>query len=141
VPVGLDAVGRKALASAPADRYESAVHLAADLERWLADEPVSCLRESAAARARRWVRRHARLATGAAAALLVGLVALALLAWQSDRARRALDRQRLRAVAARDRTRAALDAMTSAVTGDALTVQSALSREQRQFLEGVLKYY
>jgi serine/threonine-protein kinase len=148
VPTALDAVCRKALAANPADRYASALDLAADLERWLADEPVTCLRESSVTRARRWVRRHARLATGAAAAVVVGALALGLLAWQNNRARRAVeaerdatDRQRLRAVAARDHTRAALDAMTSTVTGDALSVQPALSREQRRFLESVLRYY
>jgi tetratricopeptide (TPR) repeat protein len=148
VPPALDAICRKALAADPADRYAAALDLAADLDRWLADEPVSCYRESLAARARRWLRRHARLTAAVAAAVLVGVVALGLLAWQSDRARRTLaderdakEEQRLRAVTARNHTRAALDAMTSEVTGDALTVQRSLSPEQRRFLQGVVKYY
>jgi hypothetical protein len=92
-------------------------------------------------RVRRWVRQHARLVTGAVTALAVGMAAFGVLVWQSERARRNIERQRDRALAARQRTREALDAMTSTVTGKALTTQQALSDEQRQFLESVLKYY
>jgi serine/threonine protein kinase/tetratricopeptide (TPR) repeat protein len=49
--------------------------------------------------------------------------------------------QRSRAEKARDRTRAVLDAMTSAVTGDSLTTQKAISAEQKKFLTEVLNYY
>ena len=40
----------KALARRPADRYTTAIELAEDVRRWLADEPVSAWREPAAAR-------------------------------------------------------------------------------------------
>src|SRR5439155_6503882 len=46
-----------------------------------------------------------------------------------------------RALAARKRTREALDAMVSGATGDVLTTQKELSPEQRKFLQGVLGYY
>jgi hypothetical protein len=46
------------------------LELAADVERWLADEPVSAWREPLAARARRWLRRR----RGALAATAVALV-------------------------------------------------------------------
>ena len=42
---------------------------------------------------------------------------------------------------ARDRTRQALDAMTSSVTGDSLATQKAISDEQKKFLTEVLTYY
>ena len=45
VPRPLDAICRKAMALRPDDRYASALDLAADVERWLADEPVSAERE------------------------------------------------------------------------------------------------
>jgi serine/threonine protein kinase len=50
-------------------------------------------------------------------------------------------RQRRQAEQARDRTRQALDAMTSSVTGDSLSTQKALSAEQKKFLTEVLTYY
>ena len=74
VPRPLDAICRKALAVNSAARYTSAVDLAADVERWLADEPVSADREPWRDRARRWVKRHRSLAAGVAAALVVGLI-------------------------------------------------------------------
>src|SRR5262249_44339844 len=51
--------------------------LTEDIERWMADEPVSAWREPIARRARRWARHNRALVTGAAAALLAGVVGLA----------------------------------------------------------------
>ncbi len=45
VPPGLEAIVLKAMAPSPSDRYGSARDLARDVERWLADEPVSAYRE------------------------------------------------------------------------------------------------
>jgi serine/threonine protein kinase/lipopolysaccharide biosynthesis regulator YciM len=72
----LEAVCLKALALQPSQRYESAEALKADLERWLAEEPVSAYAEPWLARLRRWTRRHQRLVTGATAAGLVAAAAL-----------------------------------------------------------------
>ncbi len=65
VPKALDAICRKAMALQPAGRYDTATSLAQDIERWLADEPITALRESAPELARRWVRKHRTLATTA----------------------------------------------------------------------------
>jgi len=43
VPAALEAVSLEAMALRPEDRYGSARELAGDIERWLADEPVSSL--------------------------------------------------------------------------------------------------
>jgi serine/threonine protein kinase/tetratricopeptide (TPR) repeat protein len=69
----------------------------------------------------------------------------------ADEERRARDReakqraiaveQRARAEKAYDRTRDALDAMTSGVTGDSLGTQAAISADQKKFLTEVLTYY
>ena len=53
VPPALEAVCLKAMALRPGDRYPSALALAADVEHWLADEPVSGLPRAAAGAGRR----------------------------------------------------------------------------------------
>lgn len=80
IPEPLAAVCRHALAPRPAQRYASANALAADLERWLGDEPVSVLSEPAALRLRRWIRRHPRFVTGLASTLLLGTLSGLLIA-------------------------------------------------------------
>jgi WD40 repeat protein/tRNA A-37 threonylcarbamoyl transferase component Bud32 len=76
VPAPLEAVCLKAMALQSADRYASPRALADDIEHWLADEPVSAWPEPWTVKGRRWVGRHRVLVTGAAAALLVGVVSL-----------------------------------------------------------------
>ena len=51
-----------------------------DVERWLADEPVSAYQERLTERLRRWMRRNQRLVTAATAATLVALVGLVAIA-------------------------------------------------------------
>jgi serine/threonine protein kinase len=75
VPPALDAVCRKALAREPGGRYASALDLAAEVERWLADEPVAAYAEPWAVRGRRWMRRHRPLVSTAVGVLVVALVA------------------------------------------------------------------
>jgi tetratricopeptide (TPR) repeat protein len=73
-PPALEAVCLKAMALDPSERYASAKALAADVDHWLGDEPVSAYREPLTARLRRWGRRHRAAVTGLAA-LLVSLTA------------------------------------------------------------------
>src|SRR5262249_35072609 len=68
IPRALEAVCLKALAFAPEGRYATALELAAEVEHWLADEPVSAYREPWATRARRWLKRHRQPVTAGAAA-------------------------------------------------------------------------
>ena len=105
VPKALDAICRRAMALEPSERYPSALSLAADIERWLADEPVSAWCDPWPDRARRWVRRHQPLVAGWAAAVGVALLALSVavpllsLAWRNElTARRAEQRQRVLAI-------------------------------------------
>ena len=73
----LEAVCLKAMALKPEDRYASPKALADDIERWMADEPVTAWREPWARRARRWARRNRTAVTAAGAAVLVALVGTA----------------------------------------------------------------
>jgi serine/threonine-protein kinase len=81
VPPALEAVCLRAMALRPMERYGRALDLAADIEHWLADEPVAAYPEPAAVRARRWLRRHRAWVTGGVAALAVAAVLLGVLAW------------------------------------------------------------
>src|SRR5581483_216064 len=71
VPPALEAVCRKAMAARSADRYESAAEVGAEVERWLAGEPVRAYPEWWPARAARWARRHRVAVAGLAVGLLV----------------------------------------------------------------------
>ncbi len=73
----LEAVCRKAMSLKSEDRYATPRALADDVERWMADEPVSAWREPFFVRARRWARRHRTAVASSAAALLVALAGTA----------------------------------------------------------------
>jgi serine/threonine protein kinase len=59
-PAALRAVCKQAMAKSPALRYESAMELSKEIERWLADGPVHAYRESIFNRLIRLSRRHSR---------------------------------------------------------------------------------
>src|SRR5262249_6800919 len=77
IPRALEPGGLRALSVERGDRYPSARALAEDVERWMADEPVSAWREPLSVRARRWARRNRTAVTAAAAAMLAGSIGLA----------------------------------------------------------------
>ncbi|MFO0847285.1 MAG: protein kinase [Gemmataceae bacterium] len=78
VPKPLEAVCLKAMAVRPEDRYSSALALADDVERWLADDPVTAYRDPWTKRLARWAKRHRTLVNSAAAAVVIGAVAFGL---------------------------------------------------------------
>ncbi len=71
VPAPLNAICRKAMSREQADRYQTAMKLAADVEAWLADEPISCFAEPWTEQARRWVKRHWTLVVSSGAVVVV----------------------------------------------------------------------
>jgi eukaryotic-like serine/threonine-protein kinase len=79
IPRPLEAICLKAMARSMSARYRTAAELAADIEAFLADEPVSAWKEPAAVRAARWVRRHRTLVSTGGATVAVVLVALAII--------------------------------------------------------------
>ena len=103
VPRALEAIVLKAMAREPGDRYATATALAADIEHWLADEPVSGWREPLTVRTGRRIRRHRSLVLSAAAVFLVGAVGLAGFSIVLATKNRELDGQRLQAVGQRNR--------------------------------------
>src|SRR5262249_28740705 len=82
VPRALEAVCLRAMARLREERYESAAALAEDVQRWLADEPVSAYREPLRVRLNRVLRRYKGLVAGAAVVLLSVSLVSSVLAWQ-----------------------------------------------------------
>lgn len=76
IPKPLQAICEKALARHAKDRYPTALDLAQDVERYLADEPISASEDSISVRLGRIARKH-RSATQAA---VLGLCACLLIA-------------------------------------------------------------
>jgi eukaryotic-like serine/threonine-protein kinase len=76
VPRPLSAICLKAIAREPAERYASALDLAADIERWLADEATAAYVEPWTDTAVRWMRKHRLPVAVASALLLVSSIAL-----------------------------------------------------------------
>ncbi len=91
----LDAVCLQArMATKIEGRYASCRALAADIERWTADEPVSAYREPLPTRLGRWGRRHRSLVAGAAVLLISAVVGLAAGAIVLGKANARTERQR-----------------------------------------------
>lgn len=92
IPVDLDVICQKAMATARDDRYQSAAHVAADLRAWLADRPILARPDPMPRRVGRWVGRHRALVFSSTAAI-VALVASAIGFWiaQDPRPRLSLE--------------------------------------------------
>jgi serine/threonine protein kinase/tetratricopeptide (TPR) repeat protein len=161
----LDWIVMKALEKDRNRRYESTSAFAADVQRYLADEPVAACPPSAGYRLRKFVRRN-RVPVVAAAAVFLALAAgvigttlglvqahqqetMALGAAEEEKkARIAEADQRLRtAEALKEVTRAgtqrrtALNTMTDEVIEKLLARQTTLDAEERAFLGKVLGFY
>jgi WD40 repeat protein len=78
----LAAVVEKCLQKRPADRYDSADALEADLARWLAGEPVLARPLGRLGRCRRWLGRHRAVVVASSVALAaVGVAAASVALW------------------------------------------------------------
>jgi serine/threonine protein kinase/Flp pilus assembly protein TadD len=73
IPRDLETVVLKAMEKEPARRYQSAGELAADLRRFLADEPVRAKRRTIGERVAKWTRRNR---VSVAVAFIAGMLAL-----------------------------------------------------------------
>jgi serine/threonine protein kinase/WD40 repeat protein len=71
IPVDLETIISKAMEKRPADRYTSALHLAEDLRRYLAREPITAKPVSRAEKIFKWTRRHHSLVSIAGVCFLL----------------------------------------------------------------------
>ena len=87
IPRDLETIVLKCIAHEPSKRYATAAALAADLRRFLADEPIRARRASLLERSWRWCRRNPALAamSGLAAVLLAAVAVTALAGYVGNR--------------------------------------------------------
>src|SRR5207244_1479453 len=91
VPRDLTTIVHKAIEREPERRYGKARELAADLQRFLDDEPIQARRISPAERLGRWCRRNPLLAGMTAIIVLVTMLGFAGILWQWQQAEQARD--------------------------------------------------
>jgi tetratricopeptide (TPR) repeat protein len=107
----------KALEKDKARRYESAAALAADIERYLGDEPILARPPSASYQLQKFARRHRALVGGVAAVFVVlvaGIAVSSVLAIRARRAEQSALTARDRAVQAEEQTRTQRDRAAAA---------------------------
>jgi tetratricopeptide (TPR) repeat protein len=134
------------MALRPGDRYPTALALAADLEHWLADEPVTAYRQPWTDTARRWMRRHRMWVTSGAAVLVAALGFLTVLVVVINNARRRSVEEQVRTEQERARADAnlkqALQPIEEMVTHvDQLADVPGIAEDRRQILLKALKLY
>jgi serine/threonine protein kinase/tetratricopeptide (TPR) repeat protein len=154
----LDWIVMKALEKERNRRYETASDFAADVQRYLADEPVKACPPSAGYRLRKFGRRHKGKITAAASLLMLLIVGTAVSTWQAVRATRAeheasdalsqvtAEQVKTQAAleaetAAKAQTREALDALTDDVVETMFARQPELDETEKSFLRKVLGFY
>jgi serine/threonine protein kinase/tetratricopeptide (TPR) repeat protein len=154
----LDWIVMKALEKDRNRRYETASAFAADIERYLDDQPVLACPPGLGYRLGKFVRRHKGKATAAAAIMVSFLAATAISTWQAVRATSAeqktsqalaqvtAEQQKTQAAltaetAAKAQTREALDALTNEVVQTMFARQPELGEPEKAFLQKVLGSY
>jgi WD40 repeat protein len=111
LPRDLETICLKCLEKEPPRRYASAAHLADDLERFLAGQPIRARATRAPERAWKWARRRPALAallTLSALVVGLGFPGVTLLWLHADRERQAKEEQSRIALAAQDEAETAL---------------------------------
>jgi eukaryotic-like serine/threonine-protein kinase len=85
VPRDLETIVLKAMAKEPSNRYATAQELAADLRRFLDDQPILARRPGFLERTLRWARRHRELVATAAAIFALALMISTAAVWNQAR--------------------------------------------------------
>jgi eukaryotic-like serine/threonine-protein kinase len=147
----LDWIVMKALEKDRNRRYESASALAADVERYLRDEPVQACPPAAGYRLRKFVRRNRGpvLAAGVFTLLLAGgAIATAWQAWRATQAQRLARDNEAQALAEKDKAQAhfdlardAVDKYLAAVTRNPKLHEKDFFQLRKELLETAVPFY
>jgi eukaryotic-like serine/threonine-protein kinase len=146
VPAALEAVCLKALAKEPAGRYSSAKELAGDVQRWLADEPVTAYPEPWVVRGRRWASGHRTLVTTVTAIVVMAIASLAVATFLLKSANEREQRSRARAETNFQLARGAVDRYFTKVSDSPQlhahgleTLRAGLLEQAKEFYEQFLR--
>jgi serine/threonine-protein kinase len=129
----LEAVCLKAMARRPDDRYPTAKALAEDVERWMADEPVSAWREPISRRVRRWANRNRTAVAMAAVAILAVVLGLSTVLFVQTQAKAEIAR------ALRNETRAS--AAIAAANGELSRSRAATQARYELAVEAIRTFH
>ncbi len=132
VPHALEAICLKAMSKSQDERYDTAILLANDIKRFLADEPVSAYPDPWTTRLGRWAKRHKHAVQVSAAVLVVVAGALAITSV-------VVSRERDQANTQRQLARQAVDDMYTRVAETWL--ENNDDQLQREFLTKARDYY
>ena len=130
----LEAICLTAMALKPEDRYASCRALAEDIERWMADEPVSVYREPLSTRLTRWGRRNRTAAVSAGVLLVSAVIGLSVGAVL-------INRERSKAEANFRQARAAVDRYFTTVSESRLLDVPGLQPLRKELLDAAEEYY
>jgi tetratricopeptide (TPR) repeat protein len=122
----VETIVAKALEKDKERRYASAAELAADIRRYLADEPILARPASTAYQLQKFARRQKALVTGVAAVFVVLAGGIVASTWQAARA----TRERDRATAAEQRANQERDRASTAEQGATKQRDAALRAQQ-----------
>jgi tetratricopeptide (TPR) repeat protein/predicted Ser/Thr protein kinase len=126
----VETIVAKALEKDKSRRYASAAELAADIRRYLSDDPIVARPASTIYQLRKFARRHRALVGGAAAVFAVLLAGVVVSSWQALRAGRA------EGAALRERDRATAAEQTATRERDrALSAERTATAERQRALD------
>ena len=144
LPAPLEAICLKAMAFAPAQRYQTARELALDLEHWMADEPVTAYPEKWLQKLSRWMRRHRSWTYAGAVALLVITLGATVSLFVLDGARRRTDAALSQAEANFKMAQEAVDKYLTNVSENTLLKEQEttdIRKLRKDLLSSALPYY
>ncbi len=151
IPRDLETIVIKATARDPSARYQTAGEFAADLQRFLDDQPIRARRASVRERLWRWTRRNPALAAATSSAMAL----LLLVAGVATYSRWRVEEARTRAESNLDLAVRGFDSILDNVTSrgmprslsldlppaEAGVMQTPLSAADAQLLNGLLEFY
>jgi serine/threonine protein kinase len=155
IPAELETITLKCLAREPSERYTTAGEVAADLRRFLDDQPIHAKPPTVWQRVAKWVRRHRGTVRAMAVVAGLAIVALAVftavvlqqrteISHQRDQVTAALGQAEANlAVATKQRQRAwqAVDDMYTQVAEKWLAGEPGMTDLQREFLDKAVRFY
>lgn len=146
IPPEMETILLKAMAKHPADRYQTAAELSADVQRYLDHKPIMARPPSFYDHARKWIRRHPSIAVACVLLLVVVTAGLLInnrmIATEQQKTADSLEREKLRAREAEanfQKARQAVDALFQ-ISQEELTDRPNESARKR-ILEVVVNYY